>query len=354
MLKNQPRTGTFAGVKSAKTQARSRIWGHPKEKTHRVDQKTCPAELPEPVFSRRKDTGVGSLDKLAGQGVVAKKHWPILQESPQDLHTDPQLAQMLHLIPPCQTPARILVAEDNAITRLCLGNLLDKWGVSFVICQDGREAWQQLTTQVFDLALVDLQMPYLDGPQLVAQLRQAPAHKNANIPVVALTGSSDPQTIDNLLRIGVNDCLVKPFEVGDLFRLMRQYVMVHAPQSLHLFSDLFDDQMLLHLYDNDYEHISLMFSLFLTNMPKAVASIRSAVSAEDWRRAQREVHKIKPTFAMVGLREMGKLASRIEKILLHPTGKRSIGLELERFYQKVDDALRAVAAEQRLLTNYLK
>lgn len=266
-------------------------------------------------------------------------------------NTNEVLEDLMRLIPPCNSPVRVLVADDNLLTLISLQRLLDKWGFSYVLCKNGREASHALARDKFDLALVDLQMPEKDGVDLMREVRSDAASPNATTPLVALAGSDDEGILQQLAAIGVEEYLFKPFEPGQLFRMLTNHTHQRLQQPVHLFTELFDQEELTRLYDHDYEHINYMFSLFLHNTLPSLKTIERAVQKQDWEAATREVHKIKPTFSMVGLGNITKLANRLERSL--KVGK-YIPYDFQKFKQQVNKALHAVVEEQKLLSHYLK
>ena len=114
---------------------------------------------------------------------------------------------------------RILVAEDNAVSRQLVATLLEARGASVTLAQDGREAWEHLLAGPFDLVLMDLHMPELDGTQVTAWLRALEAGVR-HTPIVALTADAFDDTRRYVLEAGLDDYLVKPVEEPALFAVV--------------------------------------------------------------------------------------------------------------------------------------
>jgi PAS domain S-box-containing protein len=112
---------------------------------------------------------------------------------------------------------KILVAEDNAINVFVLSQFLRKWGVEFEVAENGRQAVEKAQEREFDLVLMDLQMPELDGYGATAALRQLPGARFKQLPIIALTASIGIGEDERTTLIGFTDFLGKPFKPEALF-----------------------------------------------------------------------------------------------------------------------------------------
>ena len=108
-------------------------------------------------------------------------------------------------------PLRILLAEDNRINQMLIRSMLQKYGHSVEIADNGRQALDAVTNQEFDIVLMDMQMPEMDGEEATAAIRALPPPKNA-IPVLALTADVMAEHRARYLRAGVNELVAKPID----------------------------------------------------------------------------------------------------------------------------------------------
>ena len=118
---------------------------------------------------------------------------------------------------------KILVAEDNKINAMVLTRFLDKWNVKSKVAGDGQKAIDILKEEEFDLILMDLQMPVLDGREATKTIRKLAGEKISTIPIVALTADALIETQKALLNNGFNECITKPFNPDTLFRMLQKY-----------------------------------------------------------------------------------------------------------------------------------
>ncbi|MDP4262292.1 MAG: ATP-binding protein [Bacteroidota bacterium] len=117
---------------------------------------------------------------------------------------------------------KILVAEDNNINAMVLTRFLTKWNIESKVAQDGSEALEMLEKENFDIILMDIQMPNLDGIEATKLIRQSENEALKNILVVAFTADASVDTHRELLKIGFNHCMTKPFNPETLFLFLKK------------------------------------------------------------------------------------------------------------------------------------
>ncbi|MBP7497257.1 MAG: response regulator [Bacteroidales bacterium] len=118
---------------------------------------------------------------------------------------------------------KVLVVEDNHSNQVIAGKFLAKWGVNFEIAENGKIAFDLLSKGSYDLVLLDLQMPVMDGYELIALLRSSSNEKLKKIPVIALTASAMLDVLDRLKDIGFNDYITKPFIPIELNKKIKKW-----------------------------------------------------------------------------------------------------------------------------------
>lgn len=109
---------------------------------------------------------------------------------------------------------KVLVVEDHSDTRSVLLLMIERWGFEVVGARDGREAMTMIEATDFDLLVVDMAMPFMDGFDLVKKVRARLQSKNTLI--LAVTALDAPEDRDRCLQAGCNDYLRKPFSFDDL------------------------------------------------------------------------------------------------------------------------------------------
>jgi len=117
---------------------------------------------------------------------------------------------------------KILVAEDNNINAMVLTRFLTKWNIQSKVAQDGSQALEMLKKESFDIVLMDIQMPNLDGIEATKIIRQSKDENVKNILVVAFTADASVDNHRELLKIGFDHCMTKPFNPETLFSFLKK------------------------------------------------------------------------------------------------------------------------------------
>jgi CheY-like chemotaxis protein len=112
---------------------------------------------------------------------------------------------------------RVLLAEDNKINQLVARQFLSRWGIEFTVVENGEEALKALEEKDFDLILMDLEMPVMDGYEATRQIRALKNPQKAAIPIMALSASAMLDIREKAKNFGMNSFVTKPFEPCELY-----------------------------------------------------------------------------------------------------------------------------------------
>ena len=123
---------------------------------------------------------------------------------------------------------RILIAEDNPVNQLLMVRLLERRGYQVVVAGNGRAALTAISQQTFDLALMDVQMPELDGLEATRLLRESERSSGKCLPVIAMTAHAMQGDRDKCINAGMTAYVAKPIRPDELFKAMDQ-VLADAP-----------------------------------------------------------------------------------------------------------------------------
>jgi PAS domain S-box-containing protein len=118
---------------------------------------------------------------------------------------------------------KILIAEDNVVNQLLIKQILSKWNAEFEIAANGQEALDMMKDEFFDVVLLDLQMPVLDGISAVRIIRSLKG-KQSKVPVIALTADAFVETRQNVVDSGFTDFVTKPFKEETLYDTIRKHL----------------------------------------------------------------------------------------------------------------------------------
>ena len=192
---------------------------------------------------------------------------------------------------------RILVIEDNEINRTVARLLLEGWGVEVEEAEDGLVGVARVRDEApYDLILMDIQMPGLNGLDATAAIRALPDPVRANCPIVALTANAFRADCDRYLAAGMAECLAKPFEEEEVYNTLVRMLPPPSPA--------YDLTKLRTLARGREAFVIKIIRSFLQNMPGSLAQLANATAAAQWPEAAKIVHHIKPSLESLGIREV--------------------------------------------------
>ncbi len=118
----------------------------------------------------------------------------------------------------------ILLAEDNQMNILIMKQFLIKWGITYEIAMNGQAAVEKVQSGNFDMVLMDLQMPIMDGYQATQSIRNLAGDKFREIPILAITASAFNEISKKVLEVGMNDFITKPIKPEDLYQKIEKHM----------------------------------------------------------------------------------------------------------------------------------
>lgn len=199
--------------------------------------------------------------------------------------------------------AQILAVDDNRYNRLVAEKLLGRTGARISIAESGAEMLEMCAKQRFDLILLDIMMPYMDGTQALEKLRRS-GGQNAHTPVVALTADAVVGARESYLRMGFNDYLSKPVLPEELDALLRR--------QLSRASAAIDEAAGLAYSDNDREFYMQLLGVFCEERGQTEAALGGALSAGDAKLYRTLVHGLKNNARGIGAKSCADVCLEAE------------------------------------------
>ncbi len=210
----------------------------------------------------------------------------------------------------------ILVAEDNPINQRLVTGLLAKRGHTTESAQDGRQAVAWLDNETFDLVLMDVQMPGMDGFEATAAIRDKERSGEARLPIVAMTANAMKGDRERCLEAGMDAYLSKPLRAQELYKVVEG--AADSPRESVERSDqpgeIVDIPAALERLDGDQALFGELIALSFDDHPKLLGQIRGAMEAHDLYGMQRAVHALKGSVATLGAKTAYETESRLEAV----------------------------------------
>ncbi|WP_320045568.1 response regulator [uncultured Desulfobacter sp.] len=246
-------------------------------------------------------------------------------------------------------PLRVLLAGDNVITRKIVINLLEKRGHSAVVAQNGIEALAALEDQEhpFDIILMDVQMPEMDGIETTAHIREKEKGTGKHIPIIALTAHAMKSDQEVCLNAGMDGYVAKPLQPEALFTAIHYLTETVAAHTHEKRSAVFDREQSVASVGGDMDLLREIADLFVENAPHMMVEIKNAIDQRNAYRLNRAAHLLKGSVGNFGACPVFESALKLEML-----GKQNsldgvdtifngLEIEMERLCKTLKDSLAA-------------
>ena len=201
---------------------------------------------------------------------------------------------------------RILAVEDNELNRMVLQVILKKCEVVVTIAHNGQEAINLIQEQDFDLVLMDVQMPIVDGLEATKYIRE---QLKLTIPIIGLSANAMREEVEICKQAGMNDYLVKPYSERALVEVMKKWSFEERKTELaqaEITSEKeLDLSMLKQYVGNDIHVLKDVVSGYLTHLPPQLDRLELALVGADILALRHELHQLKASMEIIGVRPDG-------------------------------------------------
>jgi CheY-like chemotaxis protein len=255
----------------------------------------------------------------------------------------------------------ILVAEDHDINRFIIAKMLNEWGFKHEFATTGTEAINLVSKNNFDLILMDVEMPDMNGYKATEIIRSELNEQIKNVPIIAMTGNAMNGERERCLNCGMNEYISKPFKPEELKNMIVLLTSVEGKiietskliknANMENATKTIDLTFLREISDNNEVFFKEFIAMFLENTPVSILEMKEAVESQDWEKLRQASHKVKPSFNYVGLKELNSKAARIEELSKNKSGIEEIRTCLNFISQNANIAFRELEEEINSITH---
>jgi CheY-like chemotaxis protein/HPt (histidine-containing phosphotransfer) domain-containing protein len=213
---------------------------------------------------------------------------------------------------------RVLLAEDNPVNQKLAVRLLEKEGHTVAVASTGREALTAVERERFDLILMDVQMPEMDGLEAAAHIRRSEAETGRHVPILAMTAYAMKGDRERCLAAGMDSYIAKPIQPGELYQAIARLVPPVAPAGPGTPSapstgeKVWNQVEALERVAGDAALLRELVRLFLDAYPGQVAELRAARARQDGPALWRLAHALKGAIGVFGAEVTRQAALRLE------------------------------------------
>jgi PAS domain S-box-containing protein len=259
----------------------------------------------------------------------------------------------------------ILVVDDIALNQLLMKTLLEDFGFRMDVASDGAVAVEKLRTTRYDLVLMDLQMPVMNGFQATEYIRQ---ELRLAVPIIALTADVTSVDVERCRAAGMNDYISKPIDDRLLYSKIVKFLKQAPPDPAAAAAPADEPARPSSCVNFDYlkritksdARMAEMIGLYLQEIPLLVQVMKKAIAEKDWLALKHAAHSLIPTFATVGMPpEFENLTKAIQataeqRLASGTAASQATMIELLSSFSKIETvcalAARELEAKQRQLS----
>jgi len=234
----------------------------------------------------------------------------------------------------------ILIAEDVELNQFIAVQILETWGMKVSVANNGKEAVEMVEKEPFDLILMDIQMPEMDGIEATELIRKMPNTKIAQIPIVALTANALKGDNQRYMKAGMNDYITKPYTEAKLLSVISKYlnpsqqidanskgnlnaspIVSNSKETIQKENNIASAESTLKLYDltmvqligkgND-GFVQKMVALFLDQVPADISKMNEQVEKQEWAQVSKLAHRMKASIESMGINSLKEPIREIE------------------------------------------
>ena len=240
----------------------------------------------------------------------------------------------------------ILLAEDQMFNQIVVQSMVEDWGFNIDTVENGNEVIKALSEKKYDVILMDIQMPEMDGLTAANIIRNKFDSSFNNIPIIAVTANAYKEDFEDYYKIGINQIISKPFKSKELFdaiiNVVKKYndnnpAEIQNNTHIHVKSeeDIYNLKLIKKIAKNNNDTLEKMISVFIEKSSIEIEEILLAVKENDWDTIAQTAHKMKPAIAYMGMTEVEK---KVEDIINWARNRESLN-KIKTYSELINEVL---------------
>jgi len=253
----------------------------------------------------------------------------------------------------CKGSVRVLLAEDDLVNQKLILQMMKKAGHAVDVAKNGREAIDMVKLSAYDIVLMDMQMPVMDGVEATEEIRKAGFD---DVPIVAVTANVLDRDRERCMAAGMDDFLPKPISRDGLYGMIEKWVLDKPfsdsghEQAVGDSGDdrepaVFDKVKALDMIGNNSKVLQEVINCYLEDIPRRVSCLKDAFACQDMAEAARIYHSIKGGASQIAAERTSAVALKAEKAAKMGDIEVAEGYlaDVERECEQVKQAIDAIA-----------
>jgi len=220
---------------------------------------------------------------------------------------------------------KILVVEDMELNQFIARHIMESWGFEVSMANNGNQAISMIKQNDYDLVLMDIQMPEMNGVVATKHIRKMSDPVKARLPIIALTGNSLNTDSEKYLAAGMNDYLSKPLSETKLFQVIAANLKNNKISKINMKTNefiepapvsnlkLYDLSTIIEISGGDEEFVQTMITLFIDTVPSNLKDLNAALKNKNWDMLSKMAHKLKSTLDSMGIHTIGHDIRTVEQ-----------------------------------------
>lgn len=230
--------------------------------------------------------------------------------------------------------SRILLAEDNEMNRIVANTILEQYGAVVENAFNGLEAINMLNSAGYDLVLMDVRMPEMDGLEATSFIRN---NISSTLPIIALTANALKQEQEKCLKAGMNDFLAKPFDEEDLVKMIARWLgkeinllATRSNSTKEKDQTMYNLEKIISISRGNTQFVKKMLQIFITESISSVEQLKESFANKDYAKIKSISHKMKPSVKNMGIETLTDDILFMENMEANDENLKKLSVSLEK------------------------